>query len=169
MNDQHIIAYDRLAWINNDLDLFHAVNLQIDDENYGEQIIGLQTNIGQQLLTYINDNNIILPVESETVSEDISLLTDAEMIERIQVAVQNLLDSKAHELNYDDGFAIASYANSTVEKFRTEARRFIEWRDQCWDKCYDLLALYQDEQIERPTPQSVLEVLPVLNWNENEE
>lgn len=159
-----MITYDNLTWVNNDLDLFHAVNLQIDDTNYGEQIIGIQTNIGQQLLTYINDNDIILPVEAEVVSENTSLITDDEMIKRIQVAVQSLLDAKAHELNYDDGFAIASYANSTVEKFRTEARRFIAWRDACWDKCYEILGQYQSGQITRPDTTYVLERLPVLNW-----
>lgn len=163
-----MITYDNLTWVNNDLDLFHAVNLQIDDTNYGEQIIGIQTNVGQQLLTHINDNDIILPVETEVVSEDVSLITDDEMIKRIQVAVQSLLDSKAQEKLYDDGFAIASYANSTIESFRNEALLFIAWRDACWAKCYEILALYQSGQIERPDTTYVLERLPVLSWDEIE-
>lgn len=158
------ITYDDLHWVNNDLDLFHAINLQIDEENYGEQIIGIKTDIGQQLLKYINDNNIVLPIESMNLSEDASLLTDDDVLKQIQDAVQNLLDAKAREKLYDDGFAIASYANSTVENFRNEARAFITWRDACWDKCYEILAQYQSGEIERPTVDDVLQQLPTLEW-----
>ena len=166
-DEQHTITYSRLAWVNNDLDIFHAVDLVIDGESYGEQIIGKMTDIGQLLSTYLTDNSIVIPVESETVSEDVSTFTDAEIIARIQVAVQNILDAKARELNYDDGFAIASYANSTVEKFRTEARRFIAWRDQCWDTCYDFLGRYQAGIIPRPTIEEVVVALPSLTWTES--
>lgn len=165
MSEEHSITYRRLAWVNNDLDIFHVVDLVIDNESYGEQIIGVRTDVGQILSTYLVDNNIVIPVESEVVSEDVSMFSDAEIIERIQVAVQNILNSKAHELNYDDGFAIASYANSTVEKFRTEARRFIAWRDQCWDTCYDFLGRYQAGEIPRPTIDEVVAALPTLDWN----
>lgn len=160
-----MIQYDKLTWINGNFDLFHATNLTIDDEFYGTQLIGVDTNIGQILLEYINSNNIILPVESVelTVYED--NLSDAELIATIQEAVQNILDSKAQELNYDNGFAIASYSNSTVEKFRNEARKFIQYRDLCWAKCYELLGKYENDEIPRPTVVQVLEQLPVLDWD----
>ena len=82
----------------------------------------------------------------------------------IQNAVQILLDSKAQEKNYDNGFAIASYALSTNETFRTEATNFIAWRDAVWSKCYQLLDLFTSGQIEMPSVENVLEQLPVLEW-----
>ena len=82
----------------------------------------------------------------------------------IQVAVQYLLDSKAREKLYDDAFAICSYANSTDETFHSEANQFISWRDQCWRKCYEILALFQSGEIEMPSVEYVMERLPVLNW-----
>ena len=163
-----MIAYDKLTWINNNLDLFHAVNLVIDETTYGTQLIGLQTDIGQILLDYINSNNIVLPVESSELTVYEADLTIPELIAAIQDAVQNLLDSKAHELNYDNGFAIASYVNSTVPKFRDEARRFIAWRDSCWAKCYEFLGLFESGEIGRPTVEQVLQSLPTLDWNENQ-
>ena len=44
-DEQHTITYSRLAWVNNDLDIFHAVDLVVDGESYGEQIIGKMTDI----------------------------------------------------------------------------------------------------------------------------
>ena len=86
-------------------------------------------------------------------------------ITEIQSAVQNLLDSKAREKNYDNGFAIASYANSTDTIFHEEANRFIAWRDACWRECYNILAQFQSGEIEMPTVEYVLSRLPSLNWN----
>lgn len=85
-------------------------------------------------------------------------------ITEIQIAVQNLLDSKAKEKLYDNGFAIASYATSTVEKFRNEASSFIAWRDACWTKCYEILALFQNGEIPMPTVEEVMLQLPTLEW-----
>jgi len=87
-------------------------------------------------------------------------------ITEIQMAVQNLLDSKAQEKNYDNGFAIASYANSTDTIFHDEANRFIAWRDQCWRECYNILAQFKNGEIEMPTVEYVLERLPNLEWEE---
>lgn len=85
-------------------------------------------------------------------------------ITEIQIAVQNLLDSKAQDKNYDNGFAIASYANSTDTIFHDEANRFIAWRDNVWDKCYEILNAFQNGEIEMPTIEYVLERLPNLEW-----
>lgn len=85
-------------------------------------------------------------------------------ITEIQIAVQNLLDSKAREKLYDDAFAICSYANSTDETFHSEANQFIAWRDQCWRKCYEILGLFQNGDIPMPTIGEVLRQLPTLDW-----
>lgn len=85
-------------------------------------------------------------------------------ITEIQIAVQNLLDSKAREKLYDDAFAICSYANSTDETFYSEANQFIAWRDQCWRKCYEILGLFQNGDIPMPTVGEVLRQLPTLDW-----
>lgn len=85
-------------------------------------------------------------------------------ITEIQIAVQNLLDSKAREKLYDNAFAICSYANSTDETFHSEANQFIAWRDQCWRKCYEILGLFQNGDIPMPTVGEILRQLPTLDW-----
>ena len=84
----------------------------------------------------------------------------------IQTAVQAVLDGKAKEKNYDNGFAVASYALSTNDTFRSEAGKFIAWRDAVWAKCYQILDAYKAGEIEMPSVENVLAVLPELEWDD---
>lgn len=85
-------------------------------------------------------------------------------IDEIKIIVQNVLDAKAQELEYDSGFTLATYATSTKERYRNQANQFIAWRDNVWDKCYEILNAFQSGEIEMPTVEYVLERLPNLEW-----
>lgn len=91
-------------------------------------------------------------------------LSDEELFTEIQTQIQNLLDMLAREKNYDNSFVLASYAESTIPRFRNEALKFIEFRDQCWSICYNLLNKYTSGEIERPSLVEVLGSLPVFEW-----
>ena len=84
----------------------------------------------------------------------------------IQTAVQAVLNGKAKEKNYDDGFAVASYALSTNDTFRSDAAKFIAWRDAVWARCYQILDAYKAGEIEMPSVENVLAVLPELEWDD---
>lgn len=84
----------------------------------------------------------------------------------IQTAVQSVLDGKAKEKNYDNGFAVASYALSTNDTFRSDAAKFIAWRDAVWAKCYQILDAYKAGEIEMPSVENVIAVLPELEWDD---
>ena len=84
----------------------------------------------------------------------------------IQTAVQAVLDGKAKEKNYDNGFALAGYALSTNDTFRREAGKFIAWRDAVWARCYQILDAYKAGEIEMPSVENVLAVLPELEWDD---
>ena len=84
----------------------------------------------------------------------------------IQTAVQLVLDGKAKEKNYDNGFALAGYALSTNDTFRSEAAKFIAWRDAVWARCYQILDAYKAGEIEMPSVENVIAVLPELEWDD---
>ena len=84
----------------------------------------------------------------------------------IQTAVQSVLDGKAKEKNYDNGFALAGYALSTNNTFRSEAGKFIAWRDAVWARCYQILDAYKAGEIEMPSVENVVAVLPELEWDD---
>ena len=91
-------------------------------------------------------------------------LTDEMVYDIIRDNVQLMLDRKAQEKNYDNGFALSTYSNSTIPTFKEEAKKYIEWRDQCWMICYGLLDKYQSGEIERPTVDDVMNQMPTLEW-----
>ena len=94
--------------------------------------------------------------------------TDEYLKKTVIDRVQSILDSKAQERGYDNSFTLASYATSTVPKFKQEAQDFITWRDAVWTKCYSMLDDYLAGNIARPTVDGVLQQLPILEWtNEN--
>ena len=152
----------------NEILVFNGNKWQTEQEFYVGKIVDCQS---ERVSKYVTDNDLTFepcdngfkiaekPVKEPTQEE----IVKSRIIE-IQSAVQNLLDSKAQEKNYDNGFAIASYANSTDTIFHEEANRFIVWRDQCWRECYDILAQFQSGELEMPTVEYVLERLPTLEW-----
>ena len=119
----------------------------------------------EYFLTTVDSEYEELTTEQINSFEDFSYeVTDDEMKVQIINAVQERLDNEAKTKGYDNGFACASYASSTVEIFKNEADAFIAWRDACWVKCYSLLEQYQRGLIERPTVEQVLTELPNLEW-----
>lgn len=115
----------------------------------------------------INDPKDIFLIRLTTLLDVPSRIkTDDEVIKEIQDLVQAHINSIAKEKNYENGFALANYSESTNETFRAEALKFIPFRDQCWVKCYEILDLYQSGQIDRPEPEDVVNQLPEFSWDE---
>ena len=85
-------------------------------------------------------------------------------IAEIKLAVQNTLDLKAKEKDYDTAVSLASYVTSTDDEFHEQANRFIAWRDQCWRKCFEIIGLFNNGDIPMPTVGEVLRQLPTLDW-----
>jgi hypothetical protein len=79
-------------------------------------------------------------------------------------AVQDVLDAKAHERNYDGILSACTYATSTVAKFQAEGQACVEWRDAVWASCYATLAQVQGGTLAQPTVQELLDTLPELTW-----
>ena len=109
----------------------------------------------EAVFDFINNNNIGIQ----------DYVVDIEGVKvAIINAVQAKLDKACRAKGYDNGFACASYATSSVPSFKNEAESFIEWRDTCWCLCYDLLEKYLQGAIPRPTVDDVLNKLPNMEW-----
>lgn len=74
--------------------------------------------------------------------------------------VQNILDRKARELNYDNILSLCSYFGSRNIKFKTEAEAGIIWRDLVWEKCYQILYEVDNGLREIPTEEELISELP---------
>ena len=64
-------------------------------------------------------------------------------------AIQAKIDAVARAKDYRDGFALATYATSTV--FGADAQAFIPWRDGVWVYAYAQLAAVLASQRTQPT------------------
>lgn len=81
-------------------------------------------------------------------------------------AIQAYVDRVAVDRGYESGIALASYVNSTIDQWATEARTFIAWRDQTWAYAFQLLQGVQAGQVPTPTVSGVIDSLPKIEWTD---
>lgn len=96
--------------------------------------------------------------DPEPTQEEINAQIQAQMTR----AVQNHLDSKAQELNYDSCLSVCSYVDTGVAKFDAESRAFRVWRSQVWAKGYEILNACLAGEREIPTVEELIAELPPL-------
>jgi len=83
----------------------------------------------------------------------------------IEMIIQNRLNGFAKERGYTSIAEATTYTASTVEKYRTEAMRCVQLRDQTWEALYAYFA--QMDATGSVAPFTVAEVegtLPSLTW-----
>lgn len=80
------------------------------------------------------------------------------------IAAQDYLDKEAKSKGYDGILSACSYAASTSPRFSSEAKACIEFRDDVWLKCYQLLDNLNDGTIDQPTMKQFLKKLPSITW-----
>jgi len=90
--------------------------------------------------------------------------TPEQIIARYDAAVQQRLDDFAKTRNYTNIMSAATYATSTVPKFKVEGQYAVEARDATWAKCYEILAAVEGGSRPMPTLDELLAELPVLTW-----
>ena len=84
--------------------------------------------------------------------------------EKLTAVVQEYMDKKAKERNYDNIASACSYANSTDTTFRAEGLACVAWRDACWRKCYEIQAAVIAGTRSIPTAEELITELPALVW-----
>jgi hypothetical protein len=97
------------------------------------------------------------PVEVELAPQ-----TQEQIVKGFVEAVQNFMDSKAQELNYDSIFTAITYENDTNVKFAKEAEAFKAWRSQVWTICYVVLDDVLAGNRTMPTKEELIAELPEL-------
>lgn len=157
------VSYTSIAWVNNDQQILHVVDLTIGEDNYGSQLIPTQSSIGQTIVRYLTDNDIVIPVESTNL-EDETELTDARLFVIVQENIQAYIDNFAHTRDYDNAIYCISYKDSIVPRFKNDAKRMMVYRDLCWAIATDFNLKYKSGERERPTLEEIMNALPELSW-----
>lgn len=81
-----------------------------------------------------------------------------------RTAIQSLIDAKAQEKDYDSGATLASYVNSTIPQWASEATAFVAWRDQVWAYALAELDRVQKAERDQPSVDDFLAELPAFEW-----
>ncbi|PJO48916.1 hypothetical protein [Brucella pituitosa] len=87
-------------------------------------------------------------------------------IDVFRLEIQAMIDGKAKERQYDSGATLASYVNSTVELWATEAQAFVAWRDAVWIFALAELDKVQAGERDQPSVEDFLAELPAFEWPE---
>ena len=88
----------------------------------------------------------------------------ATMQAQFTAAIQQYLDKFAQTRNYDNIMSAATYATSTVPRFRAEGQYAVEARDITWATAYSILDAVLSGQRPMPELAEVLAELPQLAW-----
>lgn len=88
----------------------------------------------------------------------------AELVATFRYAIQQMIDAKASERQYDSGATLASYVNSTIELWATEAKAFVAWRDAVWLYALAELDKVQKGERDQPSVSDFLAELPAFEW-----
>lgn len=83
--------------------------------------------------------------------------------------IQSMLDKEAQKLGYDNCNSVCTYVDTGVQKFDDEGRAFRAWRSAVWAKGYEILAAVKAGEMEIPTEEELVEMLPALAITYSEE
>ena len=119
-------------------------------------------NLDYAIAIFKEHNNSRLEVVEYNPLQDQDLLFS--LTSQITNLVQELLDNTAKSRGYDGIVSLCTYANSNISKFKTEGQAGVDWRDQCWAKCYQIMSDVQSGTRSIPTPADVLLELPSIIW-----
>ena len=87
-----------------------------------------------------------------------------QIIAQYTAAVQNRLDAFFQDRGYDGVLSAATYATSSVPKFKAEGQYAVSARDATWAKCYEILAAVESGALLMPSQDELLAELPPLVW-----
>ncbi|WP_422084326.1 hypothetical protein [Variovorax sp.] len=79
--------------------------------------------------------------------------------------VQKHLDATAVAYGFDDIRTAVTYADEpAVPRFQAQGRAFRAWRSLVWDFCYSLQDKVAAGQVDEPTLEQLLQMLPVCDF-----
>ena len=86
-----------------------------------------------------------------------------EVLREYQEALQNFLDRKARERQYNNALSIATYVSSTNPIWKAEADAFVAWRDAVYVYALQILTDVQNGG-SQPSIEEVIAAMPAMVW-----
>ena len=131
------------------------VKITLDDGR--EMFAGVEgaTRLHAELREWLDAGGTIDPIDPPSVESILATLTNA---------IQQHMDAKARERNYDGILSLCTYATSTNPKFAAEGQAGVVWRDACWATAYSVMNEVLAGNREIPTVERLLSEMPEFSW-----
>lgn len=113
----------------------------------------------QDFLKWLADENLTIDD-----LEEYNAPSDEDRQRNLEQHIQQHIDRKAQEKDYDNALSAISYINSSNLNWKFEAQAFAKWRDDVWMKAQEILEEVQAGIRPRPTKRQLIDELPPLNW-----
>lgn len=113
---------------------------------------------------------VVMPEPEPTFETEQEPQTQEEVIDMYKRYVQRALDAFAQTRGYDDIHTAASYKDSSDAQFKLEGEYCYELRTVTWRACWTILDQVLDGEIEQPTKEELIAMLPVgsAKWPDEE-
>jgi len=89
-----------------------------------------------------------------------------QLLNAMRVAINERVEQTARQRGYNGAESLASYVNSGVPQWASEAQVFIAWRDQVWSEALAMMAQVEAGNIPIPTMSQALASIPEITWPE---
>ena len=167
-----IVTVSEIHYVGKNKKAIEVRNLIVDGHAFGNRILDIESNLFAKLvIDYARKNNIEI-TESKMYPSDTVISVDAfsdqrEMeLEQFSSIMESKIRVTPQERGYDSPETLISYMFSSNEKYKKEAKNFIEWRDQAYDKIFAIINKFKtDSTYNLPNITTVFNDIGSVNWD----
>lgn len=143
------ISYKSVTYFGKQKKNLHFTDLKVDDKNYGDLVIAIDTTLGSQLNNYCLQNEGA--IEIELTGEDIDLiqLNSDDLVQSITDTIYNIFDTVAQAIKGCQNSAeLLAMQNSIDFKSKCNAILFNAWRSYCVDVLNTSIDDYTNKKVD---------------------
>ena len=159
------ISYKSVSYFGKQKKNLHFIDLKVDNKNYGDLIIAIDTLLGSQLNNYCLETEGAIKVEDT--GEDLALIAVGgdSLLLSIKDAVYVYFDTVAQQKGFTGYLDCLASANSNDENKVRYSLIFSSWIDENLSIFNQICEDYKNEKIENLSIDYVTDEFTDINWD----
>lgn len=159
------ISYKSVSYFGKQKKNLHFIDLKVDNKNYGDLIIAIDTLLGSQLNNYCLETEGAIKVEDT--GEDLTLIAVGgdSLLLSIKDAVYVYFDTVAQQKKFTGYLDCLASANSNDENKARYSLIFSSWIDENLSIFNQICEDYKNEKIENLSIDYVTDEFTDINWD----
>lgn len=159
------IIYKSVSYFGKQKKNLHFIDLKVDNKNYGDLIIAIDTLLGSQLNNYCLETEGAIEVENT--GEDLTLIAVGgdSLLSSIKDAVYVYFDTVAQQKDFTGYLDCLASANSNDENKVRYSLIFSSWIDENLAIFNQICEDYKNEKIENLSIDYVTDEFTDINWD----